>query len=1387
MVSEMEAGLGSYACPCLNVRIDLEKAESLTSNAQESSKAEVSASPNVVLDDQSRLQEEVLVSRSKTTIQINVTQPLLTSRSIIQSPAFTKGQSVTALICLICDTTVYAVNKVQQSGSSRSIGFATESNKGKGQVESLSKTESPSPIRAGSALPAEQDAILRPANGVGLMWIMSGCYFGSEAIKEISSSVNFSKSFAVVVADGVNSTTSTEATTSKVPQSTTSRMRSDSDTRRSSSPFRALPLQSSSARRSAASPSPARRRRPQPLAEQEEEQGDDLDTLHLLETLLPHLPSSVVKEKPHINGNSTSVRQLLTHTVQSSPDKLNTSQKQLEAKLDQIALGKLKEERDKAQREIFAMLKEKSNRLNHLERQLRNEARQLRQKYVTHYTSRSDQNQKQQKTFQSNEEGEGFDLDTSNENDKESSSPLFVRRRPLVPVGLEKSLSQDSDPNRRSGQIATSLGTSVISPRDQSGIYSGSMSSSQQGQTPHVGSLLSASFAMRGRDLPGQTEQQKQRSKEEEEDWFAHKKRLRERYPHADHSALPSAVNSDDEGAVQVKERTESANHSSEEEEEERRGRGRGRAPERGNNKTPTPPSKNASRNSAANDSSKGVQNAAKQDLAGVDQGMTTKRGALKGATTGSVTSNGVNIEKATVSAEKKVAFASTTEEVEVASNQHDSNPESKEPVEQGDPVFEIDEDMDPDDITPNASDISLEPGTTAIKESAKEVIERELNEEQVELQSNENSQYVGSVIQSLPVVGSFAAMTESESRGGRDFNSVQHNAIPRAEEEEEVFDPASLRFDGRTIYNADLSGSITRSTTHLDRTQIDKQDPSGKSLQMIAARQALFAGFPADDLQKSSIGFRVMVGEAEARLSGLLAPNAPSHRDLWSNKKRGKFSSMKYVLEGLAEEEDEVDDDNEIVQTKKENLEKAKSITMTPSAGAKEAADDLMLARSVPINVRNSFAGRSFSSIHRDPNSGFDLEPKTSLPYQEKKMTPSLLKATRQRQFGPTGSRLQRRPSLGTISDSSEKPASSEAGSGVQELVPGKPTDDQKTSDNRASVPIKSKLTSSATNPTSSRRGSIDLKYPVPSSITRGFDIGGSASPLPSVAKIAATAIDSTQSSPMLGSSSGTGRSSRVRSPRPPYVAPPPPESTKMRLSPDAAHRPREWKLAPAKEADKCDEDEEEGDLKNVLEFMHIIEKLKKNKRTGWYHHRIEKPESIADHMYRMAVLSMLLPDHNVDIGKCVQLCLVHDLAEALVGDITPLDKVTKEEKLFREKEAIEHLVNGLLASSKAGKRIETLWNEYEDRKTIESKIVKDLDRFELALQGVEYERDHQTADLQPFYDQSVQIQHPRIQRWIRALAKEREELWKDSPYGYVQTFPKDEVALTSWASNQD
>lgn len=83
-----------------------------------------------------------------------------------------------------------------------------------------------------------------------------------------------------------------------------------------------------------------------------------------------------------------------------------------------------------------------------------------------------------------------------------------------------------------------------------------------------------------------------------------------------------------------------------------------------------------------------------------------------------------------------------------------------------------------------------------------------------------------------------------------------------------------------------------------------------------------------------------------------------------------------------------------------------------------------------------------------------------------------------------------------------------------------------------------------------------------------------------------------------------------------------------------------------------------------NSLKFFNTVGKLKLLKRTGWIHKDIPLPESVADHMYRMSMLSFCITDPTIDRDRLLKVCLVHDLAEAVVGDITPNCGVSKEQK---------------------------------------------------------------------------------------------------------------------------
>ncbi|RDX82002.1 5'-nucleotidase domain-containing protein, partial [Mucuna pruriens] len=95
-----------------------------------------------------------------------------------------------------------------------------------------------------------------------------------------------------------------------------------------------------------------------------------------------------------------------------------------------------------------------------------------------------------------------------------------------------------------------------------------------------------------------------------------------------------------------------------------------------------------------------------------------------------------------------------------------------------------------------------------------------------------------------------------------------------------------------------------------------------------------------------------------------------------------------------------------------------------------------------------------------------------------------------------------------------------------------------------------------------------------------------------------------------------------------------------------------------------------------SAIDFLSICHRLKTTKRTGWVRKDVKNPESIADHMYRMSLMALIASDvPGVDRNKCIKMAIVHDIAEAIVGDITPLDGISKTEKSQREQEALDHM----------------------------------------------------------------------------------------------------------------
>lgn len=188
---------------------------------------------------------------------------------------------------------------------------------------------------------------------------------------------------------------------------------------------------------------------------------------------------------------------------------------------------------------------------------------------------------------------------------------------------------------------------------------------------------------------------------------------------------------------------------------------------------------------------------------------------------------------------------------------------------------------------------------------------------------------------------------------------------------------------------------------------------------------------------------------------------------------------------------------------------------------------------------------------------------------------------------------------------------------------------------------------------------------------------------------------------------------------------------------------------------------------VSSLFVFLTIIQQLKKTRRTGWIDHEVRAPESIADHMYRMGIISMLSNDKTLDTQRCVRIALVHDMAECLVGDITPKDPIPKTEKHRRELAAMQYLTDTIIKpfNKEAAQEIYSLWNEYEDAKTAEALFVKSVDKFELLVQTLEFEQQHERKkDLSPFISVRNQIKTKEVGEWADVLLDLRLDYWNEN-----------------------
>ncbi|GAM70700.1 HMP-PP hydrolase [Vibrio sp. JCM 19236] len=138
--------------------------------------------------------------------------------------------------------------------------------------------------------------------------------------------------------------------------------------------------------------------------------------------------------------------------------------------------------------------------------------------------------------------------------------------------------------------------------------------------------------------------------------------------------------------------------------------------------------------------------------------------------------------------------------------------------------------------------------------------------------------------------------------------------------------------------------------------------------------------------------------------------------------------------------------------------------------------------------------------------------------------------------------------------------------------------------------------------------------------------------------------------------------------------------------------------------------------DIQGILAFLREAEQLKNTLRRAYT--TKGRVESTAEHSWRLCLMAMLLAEQydNIDPLKLIKMCIIHDLGEAIGGDIAAVDQVEGEDKGIQERLDLLTLIKPLPQHLQT--EIIALWDDYENVLSEEAKLAKALDKIETLLQ---------------------------------------------------------------------
>jgi len=141
----------------------------------------------------------------------------------------------------------------------------------------------------------------------------------------------------------------------------------------------------------------------------------------------------------------------------------------------------------------------------------------------------------------------------------------------------------------------------------------------------------------------------------------------------------------------------------------------------------------------------------------------------------------------------------------------------------------------------------------------------------------------------------------------------------------------------------------------------------------------------------------------------------------------------------------------------------------------------------------------------------------------------------------------------------------------------------------------------------------------------------------------------------------------------------------------------------------------EREG-LAGMLAFATAAERLKDTVRSGWT--STGRQDTVAGHTWRLCLMALVFHPSfpETDLARLLQICILHDLGEAIHGDIPAPQQAAMGNKSVAERADLVQFLSPLPEPHRTA--FLAVWDEYEAASTPEARLAKALDKLETILQ---------------------------------------------------------------------